>query len=278
MSGRIVLVGTPIGNLGDLSPRAAAALAGADVIFCEDTRQTRKLLSAVGVPAPPLIALHGHNEASAAGRAVGMAAAGETVAVVADAGMPGISDPGRAVVAAAAAAGVAVEAVPGPSAGITALVLSGLPTDRWCFEGFLPRSGGARKARIAATAHEERTVVMYESPRRLAATLDDLASDCGGDRRVAVARELTKLYEEVWRGPLRDAAAWARQATPRGEVVLVLEGAQRQVPGDDAVRDALAARLAAGVERREAVAEVSSDLGVQKRRVYALALELHRPS
>jgi 16S rRNA (cytidine1402-2'-O)-methyltransferase len=271
--GRIVLVGTPIGNLGDLSPRAARALAEADVICCEDTRHTRKLLSATGIAAPRLVALHEHNEEAAAAYAVRLAEEGQRVAVVSDAGMPGISDPGERLVRAAADAGVALEVVPGPSAVIAALVLSGLATDRFCFEGFLPRRGSERRDRLATVAAETRTTVVYEAPHRVARTLLDLEQACGGGRRVALVRELTKRFEEVWRGSLADAVARVGAGEPRGEWVLVLAGAEPVEVDDGAIARALSERLVAGSERRGAIDDVAAALGVARNRVYRLALE-----
>jgi len=270
--GRIVLVGTPIGNLGDLSPRAAETLAGADVICCEDTRHTRKLLSAAGIPAPRLVALHEHNERGAGEYAVRLAEEGKEVALVCDAGMPGISDPGERVVRAAASAGVRIDVVPGPSAVVTALVLSGLPTDRFCFEGFLPRKGPERRRRLRSIGSEERTTVVYESPHRVGKTLADLAEVCSGARRVALVRELTKRFEEVWRGTLDEAVARTGDDEPRGEWVVVLEGEEPAGPDDETIADALSDLLAGGTERRTAVDEVSATLGVPRNRVYRLAL------
>src|SRR5687768_15178212 len=203
--GRLVLVGTPIGNLGDLSPRAEAALREADVVACEDTRHTRKLLTARAIAVRKVMAIHDHNEAAQARVVLGLLDEGQTVAVVTDAGMPGISDPGERLVAAAANAGHRVEVVPGPTALVTALVASGLPTGQFVFEGFLPRKGRERGARLAALATERRTAVLYEAPHRLAALIEDLAGVCDPLRRVALARELTKLHEEVWRGTLAGA-------------------------------------------------------------------------
>lgn len=277
--GRVVLVGTPIGNLGDLSPRAAAALAAATVICCEDTRRTRKLLSAMGIPAPRLVAMHQHNEVASAAYAVELAAGGANVAVVTDAGMPGISDPGERVVRLAAREGVPIEVVPGPAALVTALVASGLPADRFCFEGFLPRRGRERDARLAGVAARDCTSVIYEAPHRVVRTLADLTAACGPDRPVAAARELTKVHEELWRGTLGDAQAWAGAGEPRGEWVLVVAGADptTTVPATDAeVVDALRARLADGADRRQAVAGVAADLHLPKRSVYQLALGLDR--
>jgi 16S rRNA (cytidine1402-2'-O)-methyltransferase len=274
--GRIVLVATPIGNLGDLSPRATETLATADVIGCEDTRHTRKLLTAAGISGVPLVAVHGHNEAAMAARLVGRAQAGETVAVVSDAGMPGVSDPGQRVVAGAAAAGVAVEIVPGPSAALAALVLSGLPTERFCFEGFLPRQGGPRRARLSQIAMESRTIVLYESPHHLLRTLEDLVGTLEGPRQVALARELTKLHEEVWRGSLADAVTRVSDGEQRGEWVVVIAGAVDPEVGDEEIRAALGVHLDAGAEAKAAVAAVTAELGVPRRRVYAQALSLRR--
>lgn len=277
--GRVVLVGTPIGNLGDLSPRAQEILQQADVICCEDTRRTRALLSAFGIPAGSrLRALHAHNEAAAADAAVRQAAAGATVAMVSDAGMPGISDPGERLVAAAVAAGVPVDVVPGPAAAITAVVLSGLPAGRWCFEGFLPRQGQARAQRLAAVAVDERTTVIYESPHRVARTLEDLRQACGDDRPVACVRELTKLHQEVWRGSAAGAVRWLEDHPPRGEWVVVVGGAPPVSVGADAVADALGAALDAGVDRRRAVADVARTLKVPKRQVYDAALAMPWPA
>lgn len=277
-AGALVLVGTPIGNLGDLSPRAIDALRTADVIAAEDTRRTRALLSHAGIPAGGrLRAVHARNEAAAADRVVGEVRGGARVAVVTDAGMPGISDPGGLLVRACLDAGLPVEAVPGPSAALTALVLSGLPADRFVFEGFLPRKGASRSERLAAVAAERRTVVLYEAPHRLARTLADLAAACGPDRRVVVARELTKLHEELWRGTLAEAAAWADEREPPGEMVLVLAGAPAPGPPSDAdVVAALEAELAAGSSARDAARAVAARLDVPRRRAYDLAVSRPR--
>jgi len=274
--GLLVLVGTPIGNLGDLSPRARDCLAEADVICCEDTRHTRKLLTHAGISGVPLVALHEHNEAEMADRVVAQVAGGATVALVTDAGMPGVSDPGERVVAAATAAGLAVTVIPGPSAALAALVGSGMPGDRFCFEGFLPRKGRERGERLAEIAGEARTVVIFESPHRVVQTLDDLHQVCGPDRLVAVARELTKIHEERWQGTLAAAAQWVRRTPPKGEWVLIVAGATPPAldVDDTAVRDALLQRLAAGDDRRTAVAAVVAALKVPKRRAYQLSLEL----
>jgi 16S rRNA (cytidine1402-2'-O)-methyltransferase len=271
----LVLVGTPIGNLGDLSPRAVAALAAADAVCCEDTRRTGRLLQHAGVAPPKLVLVNDHTEAKAIVGVLERLARGERVAVVTDAGMPGISDPGERLVRAAVQAGHPVEVVPGPSAAVTALVASGLPTGRFTFEGFLPRKGSTRTARLAQVAGEPRTLVLYEAPHRLARTLADLVAACGPDRRVAIGRELTKLHEEHWRGTLADAVAWAEDASPKGELVLVVDGAPPPPAADaDAIEAALAEELRAGATARDAAAAVARVLGVPKRRAYDLAVQL----
>ena len=276
MTGRLVLVGTPIGNLGDLSPRAVEALTTADTIACEDTRRTRALLSHLGLPAGRrLLAVHDHNEADEVANVLARLDKGEQVVVVTDAGMPGISDPGERLVAAAAAANHAVEVVPGPSALIAALVVSGLSTSRFCFEGFLPRKGTTRARRLAEVAADVRTTVVFEAPHRVRQTVADLAAAVGDSRRVAVARELTKMHEEVWRGTLAGAVEHLSTKEPRGEYVVVLDGAPPPDPAGEAdVEAALRARLDAGTDKRSAIAEVTAALGVPKRLVYDIALKL----
>ena len=273
--GSLVVVGTPIGNLGDLPPRAAAALAGADVVYCEDTRHSRQLFSHAGITGATLRSLHRHNEDDRIDEVVRSVGAGMTVALVSDAGMPGVSDPGSRVVGAVAAAGLTVTVVPGPSAVLAALVGSGLPTDRFCFEGFLPRSGRERRSALAAVAAEPRTTVLFEAPGRVAATLRDLSEACGPTRPVCVARELTKLHEEFWRGTLAEAVAWTAAHPVRGEVVAVLAGApvaDEPGVGDEVLVAALAERLGAGERTRGVVDDVSAAFGVPRRRVYELAL------
>lgn len=275
MSAALVLVGTPIGNLGDLSPRAIEALRDADAIACEDTRRTGRLLAHAGVDAGRLLVVNDHTEPRQVREILRRLDAGERVAVVSDAGMPGIADPGERLVHAAASAGHVVEVVPGPSAAITALVASGMPTGRFCFEGFLPRKGSGRTERLAALAAERRTIVLYEAPHRLARTLADLASALEPTRRVVVARELTKLHEQVWRGTLAGASAWTSEQPPRGEHVVVVGGApEPAAPDDEAVSVALRRALAAGATARDAAAVVASELRVSKRRAYALATRL----
>ena len=279
--GRLVLVATPIGNLGDLSPRARAVLEEADLICCEDTRRTRALLSAMSIPAggahgDRLLSLHGHNEDSRVERVHACVAGGGTVAVVSDAGTPGISDPGTLLVSRLSEAGGEITTVPGPTSVVAALVVSGLPTDRFCVEGFLPRKGAERRDRVAALMADGRTTVLLEAPGRVAATLADLAA-VDASRPVAVARELTKVHEEVWRGTAGDAAVAFAQRPARGEVVVVVGGAPPAGPvSDEAVDDAVRARLRRGPGEgpRQIALVVAEELGVPRRTVYEAVLRL----
>ena len=224
---------------------------------------------------PALLAVNDHNESRQVRTVLGRLAAGQQVALVSDAGMPAISDPGERMVAAATAAGFAVEVVPGPSAAVTALVVSGLPTGRFCFEGFLPRRGSTRRERIALLRSERRTTVLYEAPHRVRQTVAELAAALGPDRRVAVARELTKLHEEVWRGTLAAAVEHLAATEPRGEYTLVVDGAPDPVePGPEEVEQALRAQLDAGADKRSAIATVAGDLRVPRRQVYEIATRL----
>jgi len=281
--GRLVLVATPIGNLADLSSRARAVLEAADLICCEDTRRTRALLSAAGVPGGGrLLSVHGHNEKERLAQVATAVAGGATVAVVSDAGTPGIADPGAWLAAQLAAAGETVSTVPGPSSVIGALVVSGLPTDRFCVEGFLPRKGGERRRRIAALIADERTTVVLEAPGRVAATLADLAevaADAAPSRPVAVVRELTKLHEEVWRGTLGEAADAFVARDVRGEVVLVVGGAIATPPVNDAeVEQAVRAELAADPSAgpRQLSDRVATSLSVPRRRAYEAAVRVRQ--
>ena len=273
--GQLVLVATPIGNLGDLSPRALALLESADAVYCEDTRRSRTLFSAHGVtPRHRLLALHEHNENAASVEVIERVARGELVVLVSDAGTPGISDPGAKVVAAVLEAGLLVSTAPGPTALIAALSISGLATDRFVMEGFVARKAGERAAAYETWRREERTIVFYESPQRLATTLGELARLFPA-RRVAVARELTKLHEEVLRGTLAEVARVVAAREILGEIVVVLEGSlERERVSDVVVAAALREALSRGLTVRDAVAQTVDGLGVAHRETYAMALRL----
>lgn len=272
MTGTLWLVATPIGNLGDLPPRAVDVLAGAALVCCEDTRRTGKLLQHAGIRAPRLAVANEHTEYHRIDEVLHVLGEGHDVAVVTDAGTPGISDPGERLVRAAIDAGFTVAAVPGPAAAVVALTISGLPTDRYVFEGFLPRSGRDRTERLAELADEPRTIVLYEAPHRIERTITDLAGALGGERRVAVCRELTKLYEEVVRGTLDTIDL----GTPRGEYAIVLEGRPTDdTPADDdTIRAALRTELESGTTKKDAITAVAAATGTPKRRVYALAIQI----
>jgi 16S rRNA (cytidine1402-2'-O)-methyltransferase len=271
VAGTLWLVGTPIGNLGDVTERAGRTLAAVDVIACEDTRRTRRLLSHLGITGSRLISYHDGNERRQVPVLLEHLRSGRDVAVVSDAGMPGLSDPGYRLVVACASEGITVDVVPGPSAALAGLVISGLPPARFTFEGFLPRKAGERRARLAELAGDPRTVVLFESPRRVA----DLLADAGevlGDRRAAVIRELTKVHQEVLRGRLSELAE-RLPGEVLGEVVVVLEGAEDSGAPDV---EALGARVQAltvdGVPRKEAAARVAEETGTSKRAVYEASL------
>jgi 16S rRNA (cytidine1402-2'-O)-methyltransferase len=270
-AGTLYLVGTPIGNLGDLSDRARETLARVDVVAAEDTRRTGRMLRSFGIPAK-LVSFFEGNEERRVPELVAALSEGLTVALVSDAGMPGLSDPGYRLVAACVEAGIPVDVVPGPSAVLGALVISGLPTDRFVFEGFLPRSGKARSERLRALSTERRTAVLFESPRRVAATLADLLG-AGGDRPVAVVRELTKLHQEVLRGSLSEVLEQVRPRELKGEVVVVV-GAPRSPASDpsDAVR-AAQDLVRAGARKREAARKVAGASGVPAREIYRALAE-----
>ena len=273
MTGRVVVVGTPIGNLGDLAPRAVEALVRADVVACEDTRRTGRLLQHAGVTVRSLVRLDANVEHQVAPHLVARAAGGETVAVVSDAGLPGLADPGAVVVRLAHDAGVPVVVVPGPFAGAVAAVASGLldGSGRFSFEGFLPRRGRERSDRIAELAGDDRPVVIYEAPHRVQRTVGDLADACGADRRVALCRELTKLHETVWRGTLAEAGEHLEEVAPRGEYVLVLDAAAVAGDVDDAALvAAFDAEVAAGATRRDAAVLVARRFAVPPNRVKRL--------
>jgi 16S rRNA (cytidine1402-2'-O)-methyltransferase len=275
VSGKLVLIATPIGNLADITSRAIDALREADVICCEDTRHSSKLLQHIGVADKPLLVVNEHTEYDIREKIVDLVSKGKAVALITDAGSPGISDPGERIVRAVIDAGGVVSATPGPSAAIMAVTISGLPAGRFVFEGFLPRSGVERKERLEAVAGEERTTILYEAPHRLHKTLTDLETMCGPHRAVAIAAELTKIHEEVWRGNLHDAVKRYADGDPRGEFVLVLAGATPAAPPtDDELITALRAEISAGVSRKDAASRVSARFGVSKRHVYELTLTL----
>jgi len=267
----LVLAATPIGRVADASPRLADELAAADVVAAEDTRRLARLARELGVAiAGRVTSYFEGNEAARTPALVERLLAGERVVLVTDAGMPSVSDPGYRLVAAAAAAGIPVTAVPGPSAALMALAVSGLPVDRFCFEGFLPRKAGERARRLAELATERRTMVFFEAPHRTEAALAAMAEAFGPDRLAAVCRELTKTHEEVRRGPLADLAAWAGEGV-RGEVTIVVSGApDHPAVGSDPEewRRLVAERVSAGEPRKAAIAEVARLAGVPKREVY----------
>ena len=267
--GTLFLVGTPIGNLGDMTARAREVLAEVDLVACEDTRRTGALLDHFGIEARMTSFFEG-NERERTPELVRTLLSGRSVAVVSDAGMPGLSDPGFRLVRECGIQGIPVTAVPGPSAVIAALVVSGLPSDRFVYEGFLPRRGGDRRARLAALAHEERTLVFFESPRRVEQTLEDMASVFGPDRRVVVARELTKMHEEVIRATVSEVAEQlAGREQLKGEVVLVLEGGTALPPPDLGTLVAEARELVEdGMKKRVAAHEVAARHGVHANPIY----------
>ena len=276
MSGQLILVATPIGNLGDISERMKQVLEQADLIACEDSRHSGRLVKHMGITSPKYIVVNDHTERDACNGIVEAIMGGKTVALITDAGTPGISDPGSVVVQAVIAAGLSVTAVPGPAALIMALIISGIPTTRFVFEGFLPRSGRDRAERLADIASEMRTVIFYEAPHRIARTLNDLAVACQPDRLIAVTRELTKMHEEVWRGSVSEAALHFATVEAMGEFVVVLAAAEAPLPADeDLIKEALVHEFSSGLSTRDAVDAVVKKTNAPKRVVYALALLLN---
>lgn len=273
-AGALVLAGTPIGNLGDASTRLRDALATADVVAAEDTRRTRKLATGLGITVRGrLVAHHEHNEAASAEELLSEVRAGKTVVVVSDAGMPTVSDPGYRVAAAAAAEGLTVTALPGPSAVLTALAVSGLPSDRFVFEGFLPRKAGQREARLQQLGSEARTMVFYEAPHRLGVMLTALTQAFGAARPAVMARELTKLHEEILRGSLGSLVEIVEREGVRGEIVVVVQGApvpEAQQPED--LVEEVEALVADGVRLKDAAGVVAAANGVSKRDLYESVL------
>lgn len=275
MSGTLTLVPTPIGNLGDISPRAARALAEADFIAAEDTRVTLKLLNHLELH-KPLISYYEHNKAFRGDRIVARILAGENCALVSDAGSPAISDPGEELVRQCAEAGIPVTAVPGPCAAITALSISGQLTGRFCFEGFLSTAKKSRFAHLEALREEQRTMIFYEAPHKLLATLEDMIPYFGADRPLSLCRELTKLHEEVVRTTLGQALEQYRQTPPKGEFVLVVAGAPEKKPELPTANDAaerIRTLMAEGLSRKDAIKQTAQELGLPKNIVYAAALK-----
>ena len=274
--GKLIVCGTPIGNLEDASPRLARMLTEADLVACEDTRQTRKLLTHLGVTTRTT-SYHDVDERDRAEFLADRVAAGTRLALVTDAGMPGVSDPGYHLVAACLARGLQVEVVPGPSAVLAALVVSGLPTDRFCFEGFPPRRTGARDRRLAELAAEPRTMVFFEAPHRALATLAAMAAAFGADRPCAVVRELTKIHEEVLRGSLAEVAERLAANGPRGELTLVVGGAPASRPSSAGATDLaaeVAALVAGGASTRDAITTVARASGAPRRAVYQAVIDV----
>jgi 16S rRNA (cytidine1402-2'-O)-methyltransferase len=273
-TGRVVLVGAPLGNLGDASTRLREVLASADVVAAEDTRRLARLARELGITVTGrVVSYFEGNDERRTPELVEALAGGAVVAVVTDGGMPSVSDPGFRLVRAALEAGYPVTAAPGPSAVTTALALSGLPSDRFVFEGFLPRTPANRRSRLRELATEPRTLVLFEAPHRVAGALADLAATFGADRPAAICRELTKTYEEVRRGSLAELAAGAVEDAPRGEITLVVGGAparSAERPDDGELRAAVAAEEAGGRSRRDAIQAVADAYGLKKRDVYTL--------
>lgn len=276
----LVLAATPIGDVRDASPRLRDAIAEADVIAAEDTRRLRRLAAALDVRVTgKVVAVYDAVERGRAAALLDEVEAGRTVLVVSDAGVPLVSDPGYALVSAAIARSLPVTVLPGPSAVTAAVAVAGVPVDRWCFEGFLPRKAGERRSRLAALAGDPRALVIFESPRRVAPTLADLAAAFGADRRAAVCRELTKTHEEVRRGALAELADWACEHEVLGEVTVVVAGAPPMVKEVDvqALRREVEARMTGGATRRDAIDAVAADAGLSRRVVYDAATQKSAP-
>ena len=276
---RLVVVPTPIGNLDDISKRSIRALSEADVIFAEDTRSARRLLTALEIPAPELTALFEGNEKREAAQVVAAISDDKVVALISEAGMPGVSDPGFAVIEHVRSVGLLVEVLPGPVAAIVALVGSGLPTQPFSFYGFLPREGAARRQMLGGLSGRSETLVFYESPRRVSATLGDMAEAFGAERRGVLARELTKMHEEYTQGTLEDLAASFEKEPPRGECTLIVEGRQGEEPksiSDEALEAAVLEMLAEGESPKIIAGRLMVRTGKSRRDLYQLALALSR--
>jgi 16S rRNA (cytidine1402-2'-O)-methyltransferase len=274
--GHLYVVGTPLGNLEDMTFRAVRLLQTVDLIAAEDTRHTGKLLQHFQITTPQ-ISYHEHNRQSRIGEVLHhLQARHHAVALVSDAGMPGISDPGYELVAACVAADIPVVPIPGPTAAMTALCVSGLPSDRFVFEGFLPLKGKDRTARLEAIAQEDRTVILYEAPHKLIKTLEDLVAALGGDRPITLGRELTKRFEEFWRGTLAEALAHYQSTAPKGEFTVVIQGATRTVPlwSEQAIKAELERLLHQGVSRADASRQLAQATGQPKKAIYQISLTL----
>ena len=271
-AGVLVLAATPIGDPRDAAPRLAQEITGAHVVAAEDTRRLRRLCAELGVtPGGSVLSYHEHNEAARTPDLVERLRAGERVVVVTDAGMPSVSDPGYRLVSAAIESGVPVTCVPGPSAVLMALAVSGLPVDRFCFEGFLPRKGGERARALSALAGERRTMVFFEAPHRIEVSLRAMAEAFGPDRPAAVCRELTKTYEEVRRGGLAELADWAAEGV-RGEITVVVGGATPRPTSVEESLPGIQQRVAAGERLKDVCAEVAAQTGLSKKALYDAAL------
>jgi 16S rRNA (cytidine1402-2'-O)-methyltransferase len=271
-TGVLVLAATPIGDPRDAAPRLGQEIAAADVVAAEDTRRLKRLCADLGIsPSGAVLSYHEHNEAARTPELVERLRGGERVVVVTDAGMPSVSDPGYRLVAAAVEAGVHVTCVPGPSAVLMALAVSGLPVDRFCFEGFLPRKGGERSRALEALADERRTMVFFEAPHRIEASLRAMAEAFGSDRHAAVCRELTKTYEEVRRGGLAELADWAAEGV-RGEITVVVAGATARATSVEEVLPGIRDRVAAGERLKDVCAEVAARTGLSKKALYDTAI------
>jgi 16S rRNA (cytidine1402-2'-O)-methyltransferase len=271
----LVLIATPIGNLEDISSRAVREMRNADLLCCEDTRRTGKLLELLEIhPRPDLLLLNEHTEQTRSAEVIKKILNGQRVALVSDAGLPGISDPGEHIVSEAIQQGVVIEVIPGPSAGITALVASGLPTKRFVFQGFIPRKGKARNDRLGEIAAERKTTIIYESGNRLQKTIEDLLGICDKDREVTIAKELTKMHEEYIRGTLCELQETLQSRSTKGEYVLVIGGLQDQKEvGDSQLLSELKELHSQGKSNRDAVNEIAKKYNVSKRRVYGLSIE-----
>lgn len=276
MAGMLVLVPTPIGNLGDISQRCRETLEQADFIAAEDTRVSLKLLNHLGIK-KPLVSYYEHNRIESGQRILERMLNGEVCALVSDAGSPAISDPGEDLVALCAANGIVVSAIPGPCAVITGLSISGLPTGRFCFEGFLSTAKKSRKEHLESLTGEARTMIFYEAPHKLVTTLEDLADTFGSDRRISLCRELTKLHEEVVRTTLREAIAKYTENAPKGEFVLVVEGAapvEKEVATEEDAASMVKRLMGEGLSRKDAIKQTAKALDLPKNVVYDAALKL----